>query len=113
MGSLRYTPATNGTPFFFSNRITVMMFYVYLLRSESDRTRTYVGFSEDLKQRILDHNAGKCVHTAKYRPWQIETYVAFSCREQALDFERYREGCARCVTPGYEWHDRNKLAVSA
>ena len=65
------------------------MYYVYLLRSTADPKRTYVGFTEDLRQRVKDHNEGKSTHTAKYRPWTLETYVAFSDRKQALEFERY------------------------
>jgi predicted GIY-YIG superfamily endonuclease len=65
------------------------MFYVYLLRSETFPNQIYVGFTEDLRQRLKGHNAGKSTHTAKYRPWILETYLAFSDRTQALDFERY------------------------
>jgi predicted GIY-YIG superfamily endonuclease len=65
------------------------MFYVYLLRSEIDPRRTYIGFTEDLRQRLKDHNAGKGLHTARHRPRRIETYLAFSDRERALEFERY------------------------
>ena len=35
------------------------MFYVYLLRSEAYPTETYVGFTEDLRKRAKEHNAGK------------------------------------------------------
>lgn len=66
-----------------------LMFYVYLLRSQSNASRTHVGFTEDLRQRRADHNRGKSVHTAPFRPWLLETYLAFSERQQALDFERY------------------------
>jgi predicted GIY-YIG superfamily endonuclease len=38
---------------------------------------------------LRDHNSGKSAHTAKYRPWTLETYLAFSDRSQALDFERH------------------------
>ena len=65
------------------------MFYVSLLRSEASPNQVYTGFTEDLRQRLKDHNAGKSTHTAKYRPWILETYLAFSDRPQALDFERY------------------------
>jgi putative endonuclease len=65
------------------------MFYVYLLRSQSDPTQVYTGFTEDLRQRFKEHNDGKSPHTAKYLPWVLETYVAFSVRTQALAFERY------------------------
>ena len=36
-----------------------------------------------------DHNSGKDPHTLKYKPWRIKTAVAFSDRNQALEFERY------------------------
>ncbi|HYF36416.1 MAG TPA: GIY-YIG nuclease family protein [Prosthecobacter sp.] len=65
------------------------MYYVCLLRSEADSSRTYVGFTEHLRQRFKEHNFGKSVHTAKHRPWILETYIAFSCIEQARGFERY------------------------
>jgi putative endonuclease len=65
------------------------MQYVYLLESNSEPERRYVGLSSDLKRRLDEHNAGKSLHTAKYRPWHLVTYVAFSNRSKAQDFERY------------------------
>jgi putative endonuclease len=65
------------------------MYYVYLLESEALPDQRYVGLSSDLKQRFQDHNTGKSPHTAKYRPWRLVTYVAFSNRQKALEFERY------------------------
>lgn len=62
---------------------------VYLLRSESDSSRVYVGLTKDLDARLAAHNAGKSKHTSKYHPWRIETYVAFSDHQKAVDFERY------------------------
>src|SRR5262249_53424606 len=35
------------------------------------------------------HNAGKSPHTAKFRPWRLVTYIAFSDERKAIDFERY------------------------
>ena len=43
----------------------------------------------DLKQRLAEHNAGKSVHTSKYGPWKLVTYVAFSDEQKAEAFERY------------------------
>ncbi len=65
------------------------MFYVYILRSESYPEQTYVGFTRNLKHRLLTHNRGGNSHTAKFVPWQIEFYCAFKRAERALDFERY------------------------
>jgi predicted GIY-YIG superfamily endonuclease len=66
-----------------------MLFYVYILRSESNPDRYYTGFTEDLSKRLKDHNYGKCPHSRKNRPWKLKNLIAFSNREKALEFERY------------------------
>jgi putative endonuclease len=65
------------------------MYYVYLIESIAILGRRYVGMTSDLKRRLQDHNAGKSSHTAKYLPWRLVTYVAFSDRRKAEEFERY------------------------
>ncbi|MBM3852497.1 MAG: GIY-YIG nuclease family protein [Verrucomicrobia bacterium] len=65
------------------------MHYVYLLESESTPNKRYTGYTENLRQRVADHNAGKNVSTARFRPWQLRTYLAFSSKPRALAFERY------------------------
>ena len=62
--------------------------YVYILQSESYPERFYVG-TEDLKARLLKHNAGEVPHTSKLRPWRIKTAIAFTNEPQARNFERY------------------------
>jgi predicted GIY-YIG superfamily endonuclease len=63
--------------------------YVYLLRSETSPGQTYVGYTTDLCERLGAHNAGKSIHTSKFLPWRLITYLAFSTKPQALAFERY------------------------
>jgi predicted GIY-YIG superfamily endonuclease len=65
------------------------MHYVYLMESRSTPDRRYVGYSTDLRSRLADHNSGKNPSTAPHRPWKLKTYVAFSSKQQALNFERY------------------------
>ena len=65
------------------------MFYTYILESLSNSSRLYHGHSSDLKQRLADHNAGKCPHTAKYIPWKLKFYAAFETVELARHFEEY------------------------
>lgn len=65
------------------------MHYVYLIESEAAPGKRYTGYTEDLRQRLADHNAGKNVSTAPFRPWRLRTYLAFSTKAQALAFERY------------------------
>ena len=65
------------------------MHYVYLIKSESHPERKYIGQTTNLKQRLADHNRGHSTHTAKYAPWLVVTYLAFSQKPKALDFEAY------------------------
>lgn len=65
------------------------MFYVYILQSLSNTDRMYVGFTNNLKHRLEEHNSGECVHTVKYMPWKLHTFIGFDSKEKALDFERY------------------------
>ena len=63
--------------------------YVYILESERDRDRFYVGSTEDLRRRLTEHNSGKVPHTSKFGPWQIKNAIAFRDGEKASAFERY------------------------
>ena len=65
------------------------MYYVYLLKSVSDPNRHYVGFSTDLRRRLLEHNTGKLPTTSPHRPWRLSTYLGFTSKKQALAFEHY------------------------
>src|ERR1700728_4695579 len=76
------------------------MFYVYVIRSLSHPKRYYIGITENIDQRIKEHNEGKSLHTAKYGPWQIEVYLAVPSRTKALDLERYlKSGSGRAFSP--------------
>jgi putative endonuclease len=66
-----------------------VMHYVYLLRSISVPEQRYIGCTSDLKARLAAHNRGESRHTAKYLPWQIETYLAFQSVTSAQSFEKY------------------------
>jgi len=65
------------------------LFYVYLIESVAAEGQRYVGATADLKVRLQQHNTGQSAHTAKYKPWRIVSYVAFSNRAKADAFERY------------------------
>ncbi len=65
------------------------MKYVYILQSEQDAEHFYTGITNDLEARLSRHNLGEVVHTAKYGPWHIKSYVAFTDEMRALAFEKY------------------------
>ena len=65
------------------------MFYTYVIQSVRHPKQLYRGHTADLLQRLSAHNAGKCLPTAKYRPWKLKFYAAFETLELAQRFERY------------------------
>ena len=65
------------------------MKYVYILESEFPEAHFYIGVTDDLRARIRRHNAGEVTHTAKFGPWHLKTYVAFTDHARAVAFERY------------------------
>jgi len=64
-------------------------FFVYILKSLKDTSKSYIGFTRGIDRRLDEHNSGTQTYTKRYAPWQLETYFAFSCLEKALAFEKY------------------------
>jgi predicted GIY-YIG superfamily endonuclease len=62
---------------------------VYILRSLSEPKRAYIGLTHDVFARLADHNAGRCPHTARYRPWQLHVTIELPDEQRAVNFERY------------------------
>ena len=80
------------------------MRYVYLIRSLSNPDQRYVGITDDVKRRLRDHNSGDSPHTAKYRPWQLQTAVAFTNEKKAAAFEQYlKSGSGRAFAVRHFW----------
>ena len=65
------------------------MFYVYFLRSINNFSKTYIGYTTDVQQRLETHNSGGSVYTKDNRPWHLVTYVAFDDEQKAKAFEKY------------------------
>lgn len=65
------------------------MIYVYILQSIFSPENFYVGLTKDLRRRFAEHNRGDSIHTSKYMPWKLKTYIAFSDEQSAYEFERY------------------------
>ncbi|MEK7501900.1 MAG: GIY-YIG nuclease family protein [Patescibacteria group bacterium] len=64
------------------------MYYVYILRSEKDGS-LYIGYTNDLKKRILEHNNGLSLSTKYKRPYKLIFYEAFINRVDAKHRETY------------------------
>lgn len=64
------------------------MYYVYVFLSERDN-KFYTGFTEDLKRRVTEHNAGKVQSTAYRRPLRLIYYEACIDKNDAIKGEKY------------------------
>ena len=60
-----------------------------VLKNADDASQFYVGLTSDVKARLVDHNAGRCPHTASRRTWQLHVAVELPDEERAIRFERY------------------------
>jgi putative endonuclease len=70
-------------------RAVVERRFVYGLRSLSNPTRYYIGLASDVRRRLDWHNAGRCSHTAKYKPCELVVAIEFSNEQRALALEKY------------------------
>ncbi len=62
------------------------MFYVYVLRSLKDK-QLYIGSTNNLKKRFLDHNRGAVLSTKLRKPFELLYYEAYKMEKDA----RHRE----------------------
>ena len=63
--------------------------FVYILRSDSDPDRHYVGRTSSLDERLAWHNEGPCGYTKHHRPWSVVVSLEFPDESRAARFERY------------------------
>ena len=67
-----------------------MEYYVYILRSQRNEERFYIGYTTDLKERLKDHaNPDNKSYTKSYAPWKLKTYIVFDNKNMAQQFELY------------------------
>ena len=62
---------------------------VYILRSDTDPSRHYVGLTNDLRGRIDWHHCAKTGYTVEHRPWSIVVSTEFPTEREAVRFEKY------------------------
>lgn len=63
------------------------MFYVYILLCKDNKT--YLGCTDNLKERIIRHETGAVLATKDRLPTKLINYFAFSNKYIAYNFERY------------------------
>jgi len=64
------------------------MYYVYILFSHK-LNKKYIGSTNDLKNRLKEHNAGRTPFTIKGIPWKLIYYQCFINKIDALAEEKF------------------------
>ena len=66
-----------------------MYFYVYMLISKSAKPVSYVGYTNNLKNRIKLHNSGKGAKFTRGRKWKLIYKEKFKSKSKAISREYY------------------------
>ena len=64
------------------------MYFVYVLRSDFDN-KFYIGFTNNVKRRLSDHNSGKVLSTSLRKPFKLFYYEAHLSKTDVLRREQY------------------------
>lgn len=65
------------------------MYFVYIINSECQPDKFYIGYTLDVESRLVVHNQGGSIYTKDYRPWNLTWYCAFEEKDRVLEFEKY------------------------
>lgn len=63
-------------------------YYVYILQNKS-KNFIYIGYSEDLRKRVKEHNDGKSKSTKHYIPLELIHYESYKNSKDAKRRELY------------------------
>ena len=66
-----------------------MYFYVYMLISRGNKPVSYVGYTNNLKNRIKLHNLGKGAKFTRGRKWRLIYKEKHTTKKQAILREYY------------------------
>jgi len=84
------------------------MYHVYIITSQSNTERYYIGFSSRPNERLQEHNDGENPSTAALAPWSLAAIMSFPTKQKALVFERYLKTGSPSVS-----QDRVRSSVSS
>ena len=66
-----------------------MSYYVYMLKSQGVKPVTYVGYTKNIKERIILHNSGKGAKFTRGRTWKLIYKEIFKSKSKAISREYY------------------------
>jgi putative endonuclease len=72
-------------------------YQVYLLKSQRKEI-FYIGYTNDIKRRLREHNSGLIGFTKKYAPWNLVYFEAFLSLEDAKKREKSLKNFGKAYT---------------
>ena len=66
-----------------------MSYCVYMLKSQGVKSVTYVGYTKNIKERLVLHNSGKGAKFTKGRSWKLIYKEVFKSKSKAISREYY------------------------
>ena len=73
------------------------MWYIYLLRSKKDST-LYLGYTNNLKRRFVEHNSKKNLSTKHKAPFELIYYESYRAQSDAKRRESMLKDHAQSYT---------------
>ena len=66
-----------------------MIYHVYMLKSKSGKPVTYVGYTNNLKKRVVLHNSNKGAKFTRGRKWKLIYKEKIRSKKEAISREYY------------------------
>jgi len=73
------------------------MYYVYIIKSKKDQS-IYMGYTNDLRRRLQEHNNQENRSTKNKTPWKLIYYEAYQAKADA----KYRERNLKRFAKAYQ-----------
>ncbi len=66
-----------------------MTYFVYMLKTKSKKSITYIGYTNNLKRRVNLHNNGKGAKFTRGRKWKLIYKEIYKTKKEAISREYY------------------------
>jgi len=65
------------------------MYYVYFLTNSTYSNWVYVGHTNNIRRRFIEHQEGLSKSTSPYTPLKLVSYIAVATKIKAKELEKY------------------------
>ena len=70
-----------------SSNSAEMKYYVYIIQSQKDQSY-YIGYTQGLEKRLMDHNRGRGRYSSRKSPWNLVYSEEVNTKKEAIIREK-------------------------